>query len=267
MYIRLIILFCIVFKTFDSHAQKTWELEVFGGASGYVGDLNPDKIYKVTDPAYGFAVKRNFGGTWSAGLNVIQGRIQANDADADNAYQRSRNLSFYSPITEISAMVEFNFLNYLPGIPYTIYHHRITPFIFAGVGGVFFSPQTTYQGETYDLPKFQTEGAPYKTYALTIPYGVGVKYNVTGCWTLLLKIGYRTAFTDYLDDVSGRYPTTVLNATAAALADRSGEVNGGVNIGVPGTQRGDFRQRDTYMFVGFGVSYNLVSKKCFSFTE
>lgn len=261
-----IIFFCILFKSIASSAQ-TWEIEANGGATGYVGDLNPIKIYKLTDPAYGFAIKRNFSGTWSAGLNILQGKIQASDADSDNAWQRKRNLSFFSPITEVAAIVEFNFLTYLPGIRYTIEHHRITPFLFTGVGGVLFSPRAMYNGEEYQLASSQTEGVAYPLYALSIPYGVGVKYNPKGNWTFLFKIGYRTAFTDYLDDVSDRYSSSQANSMSAIFRDRSGEIDGGNNIGVVGYQRGDFRKKDTYMFIGFGISYNLVSSKCFSFKE
>jgi hypothetical protein len=46
------------------------------------------------------------------------------------------------------------------------------------------------------------------------------------------------------------------------LSDRSGEVTG-IYTGVPNTQRGDFRKRDTYMFVGIGITYTFVSQKCF----
>ena len=264
----LIIVFVFFLKTFNSSAQ-TWEVEASVGAMGYVGDINPVKIYKVTDPALGIAVKRNFNGTWSAGVNLLLGKIRAKDSDSDSEYQRLRNLSFYSPITEVSTLVEFNFLNYIPGIRYTIEHHKITPFLFIGIGGVFFSPRASYNGAEYDLQTYRTESAEYPLYALTIPYGAGVKYNYHSNWSLLFKIGYRTVLTDYLDDVSEHYylPVNPSNEIATALRDRSGEVNGGVNVGVSGAQRGDLRKYDNYLFIGFGISYNFVSRKCFTFDK
>ena len=41
------------------------------------------------------------------------------------------------------------------------------------------------------------------------------------------------------------------------LSDRSAG-----KIGVPGTQRGDFRKKDSYLFVGITLSYTFVSQKC-----
>lgn len=259
-------LFVIILSVISCAAQ-TWEAEVFGGAAGYVGDINPVRVYKVTDPAYGVAFKRNFDGFWSASLNIIHGKIQGSDANSTSAYQRARNLSFFSPITEISTMAEFNFFNYLPGTERPVNHHLVTPFLFVGIGGVFFSPKTTYNGVEYELQPYQTEGVLYPLSSLIIPYGAGVKYNIKRNWTVLFKIGYRLTFTDYLDDVAGRYSATVINGTAAALRDRSGEVNGGHNIGVIGTQRGDLRGNDAYMFAGFGISYTFVSHSCFTFQK
>ena len=141
---------------------------------------------------------------------------------------------------------------------------RYSPFLFAGVGGVHFNPKTNLYGTEYELPQYATESADlsdkYKKYAITIPYGAGVKYNISGNWNLVGELGYRTAFTDYLDDVSGKYPDLINldpNDIKRDLTDPSNP-----KIGVPGTQRGDFRKRDTYMFGGFSLTYTFVSRKC-----
>lgn len=262
-----VIFVVVLLSAVDCFAQ-TWEAELFGGASGYMGDINSVRVYKVTDPAYGVAMKRNFDGFWSASINGIRGRIQGNDADSPSAYQRARNLSFFSSITEVSAMVEFNFFNYLPGTEHAINHHRVTPFLFAGIGGVFFSPKTIYKGSEYELQPYQTEGVLYSLSSFSIPYGAGVKYNIKSNWSVAFKIGYRLTLTDYLDDVSGKYSASVINGTAALFRDRSGEIDGSViNRGVPGTQRGDLRGTDAYFFTGFGISYTFVNHRCFSFQE
>jgi hypothetical protein len=63
-----------------------------------------------------------------------------------------------------------------------------------------------------------------------------------------------------LDDVSGVYPdrTKLQSVLSAALSDRS--VN---HTGIVGTQRGDLRPRDTYMFAGFSISYTFITQKCY----
>jgi hypothetical protein len=111
-----------------------------------------------------------------------------------------------------------------------------------------------------------TEGQtkPYASMALVIPYGAGVKYNFSSSWNIMFNAGYRYVKSDYLDDVSTQYAdkSKFTNPLAAALSDRSGERTG-VYIGTPGTQRGDFRGHDTYLFVGFTLSFTFLTTNCY----
>ena len=249
---------------------QTWEAGVFMGGSGYMGDINPTKPYKVNNLAYGAHIKRNFDGYWALKFNLMHGKIQADDAESSNEYQQQRNLNFYSPLTEASLQVEFNFFNYMAGDTHAFNTKKITPYIFTGIGGILFNPKTIYNGKEYELRLYSTEGQDipnsYKNYALAIPYGAGIKYNVAHNWSLIGEAGYRTAFTDYLDDVSGKYPGySNPDPANLAISDRKNLSNRAINnpeIGVPGTQRGDYRKRDTYMFVGISLTYTFVSQKC-----
>ncbi|HEY0771620.1 MAG TPA: DUF6089 family protein [Sphingobacteriaceae bacterium] len=242
-------------------SAQSWEIGGFAGSSGYMGDINPSDPTKFTDLAFGAQVKRNIDPYWSFKFSAMHGKIQANDAKSANDYQRQRNLSFYSDITEAGVQTEFNFFNYIPGVS----KKKFTPYLFAGIAGVLFNPKTTYNGREYQLADYDTEGVDYKTYAIAVPYGTGIKYNITRNWNLIGEIGYRTAFTDYLDDISMIYPdkNNLINNDARALSDRSGE-NSGVYYGAAGTQRGDFRKRDTYMFAGISLTYTFVSQKCYT---
>ena len=258
---KFLLFLSLVFISFDLQAQ-TWELGGFAGGSAYMGDLNPSNPVKVSGVALGAFVKRNFDGYLSAKLGYTFGQISGADNTSSNAQTRARNLSFVTQLSEFSMIGEFNFFKYIPEAG----ENRYTPFIFLGVGVVGYNPQAVYQGQTYDLRPLMTEGQskPYPKMAFAIPYGVGVKYNFSGKWNFIADIGYRNPTTDYLDDVSGKYPdpAKLPSDLARALSDRSGE-NTGVYIGVPGTQRGDMRPRDTYMFVGFSISFTFVTSKCY----
>ncbi len=264
--LRGFFLFLLVFNLRTVSAQS-WDVGVFAGGAGYMGDLNPVKPYKVNNIAYGVLVRRNFDGYWSLKFSLLHGKISAADSLSDNDQQKTRNLSFFTPLTEAGLQLEFNFFNYIPSLS----RKKYSPYLFAGGGLVLFNPKTKYRGETYELNPLSTEGQsqdnPYRRYALTIPYGAGIKYNIFRNWTVGAEIGYRTTFTDYLDDVSGRYynfsgldPSVPENAIRIALADRSPEK--GYPANTPGTQRGDFRMRDTYFFTGFTLTYTFLSGKC-----
>ncbi|WP_017258375.1 type IX secretion system protein PorG [Pedobacter arcticus] len=260
-FIKVFILFVLI-STNVAYAQ-TWEVGVTGGAMGYMGDLNQNGILKLNHPAFGFVVKRNFDSNWALRVSALQGKISDDESKSKYQQEIDRNLSFYSPITEGNVLVEFNFFDY--GFEY--HQKRFTPFLFAGVALTGFNPKTDYKGSTYELKYYKTEGQPeeYKTITYSIPFGAGVKYNFGRYLNLVGEIGYRNTSTDYLDDVSGVYPAITSmqendpNKTALRfdLSDRS--VN---KIGVPGTQRGDFRKKDSYLFVGITLSYTFVSQKC-----
>lgn len=258
---KLISFLFLLFISLSLRAQ-TWEVGGFAGGAAYMGDLNQYNPVKISGFAAGAFVKRNLDGYFSVKLNYTFGHIGGADSTSSNPQYRQRNLSFSTQLNELSLIGEFNFLKYIPEAG----QNRYTPFIYVGAGVVGYNPQANYQGKTYDLRPLMTEGQskPYSKLALTMPYGVGFKYNFSGTWNLIADIGYRNPHTDYLDDVSGNYPvkSKLPNDLSRTLSDRSGE-NTGNYIGSPGTQRGDYRAKDTYMFVGFSISYTFVSSKCY----
>lgn len=262
--IRLLVLFLMTMAVEKSAAQS-WDVGMLAGGAGYMGDLNPDKPYVMNNLAYGLFVARDFDGNWLLKLSVTHGKISAADSNSHNPAQIERNLSFFSPVTEISGRLEFNFFNYIPAVS----RKRYTPYIFAGGGLVLFNPKArSPEGDVVELNPLGTEQSQldiygtYRKYAITVPFGAGIKYNVASVWSLGFELGYRTAFTDYLDDVSGRYPDfsrldrNEENQLRLEMSDRS------VLRNAPWTQRGDFRPRDSYFFTGITLTYTFLSRKC-----
>ncbi|MEJ7691922.1 DUF6089 family protein [Daejeonella sp.] len=260
---RLILIICFFSQSYIALSQ-TWEAGVSAGAAGYMGDLNPVKPYTFTDPVFGGQIKRNFNGHWSAKVGFMSCTIQGDDAKSSNGYQIDRNLQFRTALSELSLQAELNLFNYLPGGLPGFGSRRFSPYLFTGVGALAFNPVADYNGSEVELHPLQTEGVDYKKQALSAIYGAGVKYNLSGNWNIIGELGYRTAFTDYLDDVSARYPDFAANPPASpttpALSDRSLSQSGS-----PGVQRGDFRPRDTYMFTAISLTYTFVSIKCPTF--
>lgn len=241
---------------------QTWEVGAFGGAAGYIGDLNQRTLVKPSGPAAAVFVQRNLNPYLSLKLNLAYGKIAGADSVSNTQQFRDRNLSFHTQLTELSFIGEFNFMKYTPGAMDG--EHRFTPYVYFGGGVVKYDPQADYLGQTYDLRSRMTEGVAYPSMAIVIPYGAGVKYNFTGSWNIMFSAGYRYARTDYLDDVSGLYlsKSSFSDPVTAALADRSGE-HTGIYKGVAGTQRGDLRGHDNYLFVGFTLSFTFVTSNCY----
>lgn len=252
----------MLFGSLSAKAQ-TWEVGITGGALCYMGDLNQNNFHQFNHPAVGFSVKRNLDSYWALKLALFTGKISADESKSPYQQERNRNLSFFSPLTEGSLQVEFNFFDY----GFDFMQKRFTPYLYSGIALTGFNPKTTYKGSTYELKYYRTEGQvnQYSTITYSFPIGAGVKFNFGHYFNISAEFGARNVSTDYLDDVSGYYPDPSLlqdnspekTALRLALSDRS--IN---KIGVPGTQRGDFRKKDSYLFVGITLSYTFVSQKC-----
>lgn len=260
---KFLLLILLVFSHSLVKAQEgTWELGVMGGGAGYMGDLNQNNPLQISGFSGGAYAKRNFNQYLGVRLNYTYGQVKAKDSESSDAQFRERNLAFKTSLNEVSALIDFNFFNFNLGGG----TKQFTPYLFTGAGLVIFKPTFKYDGETFRLDRISTEGQEngYKNAVLTIPYGVGLRYNYKDTWSLFSEIGYRTPLTDYIDDVSGLYP-----AVQKVVGSGSNQYNFSDpslhQSGVPGTQRGDFRKRDTYLFVSVGISFTFVSSKCYSF--
>ncbi len=261
-------LLIVSLMVWSANAQE-WEFGLQGGASGYMGDLNPENPLAFNDWAAGAFVKYNFNHTWGLRGNFAYANIFAYDAESRIQQRRDRDLGFFGDVKEASLLVDFNFFKWLPQRGRIVY----TPYIFAGIGGIDFNPKQylviggdvqkialrDWQTEYDDADNFE----PYGRYAFSIPFGAGFKYNLRGSWSVGIELGYRLTLTDYLDDVSGNYgtlPPDITSQTDQAIW-RDLAYGGSSNL-VPGTQRGDGRPYDSFMTVGLTVSYTLFKGGC-----
>ncbi len=250
-------------------SPKSTEVGIFLGASYYTGDLNPSGHFnRFVKPAGGLLYRINFNSRMSVKAIASYGSVQGDDAYSRSDAHKNRNLSFKSNIMEFAVEGELNFL------PFSIGSKKLainTPYVFAGLAVYRFNPQALYNGQWYKLQPIGTEGQgsafnSSKTYSLTqfsIPFGVGVKVNVSRNIGINFEWGLRRTFTDYLDDVSGRYVDPTLLASekgpvAAALSDRSITQDG---TGNTGRQRGNSFTNDWYSFAGIMITYKMKNKE------
>ena len=242
-------------------ATAQLQLGVFGGLSNYQGDLT-DKLYKNSKGAFGITA----GYQLSNRINLRAGITIAGISGADSLTKQDdlklRNLSFQSPIHEFSLIGEFN--------SFDMSVKRWSPYVFAGIAIYRFNPYTyDRNGNKVFLQPLSTEGQglpgysakPYGRTQLALPFGGGIKYNISEKIRLALEVGLRKTFTDYLDDVSGNYadPMDLLNnkgQLAYDLSYRGDELPGGdPTYPTKGDTRGGSKYKDYYYFSGLHISY------------
>ena len=242
-----------------------------GGVSYYMGDLNPETPFKKVLPAGGAFYRYNFNERLSARGTFTVGYLMGDDSDSKVQSQLDRNLQFESWLFEFSITGEFNFFKYAPGDM----THFITPFLFGGVSIFNFNPRAeASDGNMYELQPLGTEGQgtvaypDRKKYALTtaaIPFGLGLKLNISKTFSVGLEWGMRYTFTDYLDDVSGAYADPkVIRSERGDIAHELSNQSNLLDETLEGRQRGNSKTNDWYSFALITLSMNLKARpaKC-----
>jgi len=262
-----ITLFFFLTFSLQGFTQKGYELGGFIGISNYIGDINPDFSLKTPSPAFAAIARYNFNTRTSLRLDLGAGRLAGRDSLSENAFQKSRNLSFRTDYIDASFGFEFNFFNLVHGSR----EDYFTPYLFGGLALAYYNPKAKLDDQWYALRYLGTEGqhvgSEYAQIAAGVTYGFGIKMDFNDVWSFNAELAVRQLGTDYLDDVSGVYPNmNELEArhgeTAVRLSDRSGELGIDPPIGAPGRQRGDSDGKDLYYSFRVGLVYYIGFVQC-----
>jgi hypothetical protein len=265
---NLVYTFIVALGLNTTATAQDYDLGGFVGASFYNGELYPGldngflNAFRGFRPAIGGLARYNFNPHLSLRGNLNFGYVAGYDAYGNKGTPREpRNLSFHSPLLELSALVEVNLMKYVAGSK----SYKVAPYVFAGVGGFYFSPHAYKDGTKYSLRPLVTEpGKSYSPVSLAIPAGIGIKYNIRNDWTLGFEVGWRKTFTDYLDDVSTFYPTSAYVVTSTSSIDDQMSNRSGQTVAAT-SKRGNPDTKDSYYFVGFTIYKTIRKYNCNDF--
>ena len=147
-----------------------------------------------------------------------------------------------------------------------------SPYVTAGIAVFKFQPQAAGFGDLRSLST-EGEGLPEypnsKIYSLTqisIPFGVGVKFIPFKRLIIGAEIGWRKTFTDYIDDVSGYYPSPAILLAEKGIASVKASNRSSYkypNNDPTNQVRGNPQNKDWYCIVAINVSY-AIYYNCFS---
>jgi len=204
--IVLSVVLCLVFL--NSQGQSFYKrsyttqlvLSAGTGTASYFGDLIDDGKYNFR-PSLSAGVRYSFYDRFSVGGDITYFRLAG--IDANYPTKARRNLSFKSNNVELNGTLRIALFKSSA----RFYMRRtVNPYIYGGVGLLWFQPRAEYEGKNYNLRSLETEGIRYSPFVLNFPAGVGVKFKLNAFIDITLDGGYRWALTDYLDDVSSEYP-------------------------------------------------------------
>jgi hypothetical protein len=224
----LVVFFFIVFGSFKSLGQ-IHEIGIYAGGSNFIGDIGATKYISPNQPAVGGIYKWNRSPRHSFRISLIATDLEGLDSESDDPRRKQRDYSFKNNIVELSAGIEFTFLDFnLHEVG-----NKSTPYLFTGIS---FANFENYYFNNGGVRVYENTNSN----AYGIPMVLGFKTTITEKLIFAIEIGARYTFTDELD---GSVPDT------KNLID---------NYSIGNTNNNDW-----YVFTGATITYTFGRKPCY----
>ena len=167
---------------------QIYEVGVFVGGSNFIGDVGATNYISPNQGAFGAIVKWNRSPRHSFRASVIFSDLEGIDGKSDDPRRVQRGYSFNTSILEISAGMEFTFLDF--DLHST--EKKGTPYLYTGI--TMANHDNFYFDQTGELTPENTD-----SWAYGIPMVLGYKLNMTNHVILAAEVGARYTFSDELD--------------------------------------------------------------------
>lgn len=227
---RYLILFLLSMFFIQPGQSQIYEVGVFVGGSNFIGDVGATNYISPNQTAFGAIFKWNRSARHSLRASLIYSNIEGLDSKSDDPRRLERGYSFDNSLLEISAGMEFTFLDFDQHDG----DNKITPYLYTGLSmanhdNYFFSPSGVYTSEDTS------------SWAYGIPMILGVKTTFLDNFILGFEIGARYTFSDELD---GSVPDAQYRKNYSF---------------------GNTNSNDWYVFSGFTLTYTFGIKPCFCY--
>lgn len=222
--------------------------------STYYGDLKDDSDVIDAKPSLSLGLMTSLSRVVYLRSEFSWVTLSGRDEESTTEGKIGRNLSFTSSNFEFNVSGVFNLI---PARGRFYQRPNYNLYGFVGLGGLYFNPKATLEGQKHALQPLQTEGVKYSRFAFVIPFGFGAKAKLSPFVNLAIEAGWRKTFTDYIDDVSTKYVdnASFTDPIARQLADRRPEID--LPVFAAGKKRGDPSNKDVYMLLSVKIEYYL----------
>jgi hypothetical protein len=309
--INIIVVIQCFFSYFEGVSQKKYRpktnmnfstVSLGTGSSHFYGDVGSLQNIKSVRWNISCSYTHTLSSKIHIGISASFIRLSGDDFYANNDMEFIRNLHFRNDLKQIATFIEYHPLDYTTDFRKRL---NLSPYVLIGIGYYSHNPLAKFplnlgSEQWTNLEPYHTEGQgintiypePYKLSGITIPSGIGLRYQYKENIDFSFEVIYHTVFTDYLDDVSGIYPNTGLftNQIGVALSNRSREPTA-ANIGVDrspriikylndnnlpniypfnssnssfgaiGTNRGSIEGNDAYITTNIKIQFLIPNKK------
>ncbi len=187
-----------------------WQIGANVGFLVYQGDLTPFRFgsYKTITPTFGINITKILTPSFKLRTSFSLGQIKGDESKyVIPAFRQQRNLSFSTPVAEISEILVWNFLENGEDLNYKLF----SPYIFAGIGVNFLNINRNSSNINPDFLLNEPQAAiglaqDLKTTLpnsiLVLPVGFGIEFFLSPTISLNAEFNFRYTRTDYIDGFS-----------------------------------------------------------------
>lgn len=162
------------------NAQNKRDVGFQAGTTYYYGDFNKNQPLYQPSPAIGVIFRYNYNRYYSIRGSLSHGSLKGSYS-GNEVLPSITKTSFDVSVTNLEAMIEFNFVEINPN---NITHAKqVTPYINIGIGGALISDYIT----------------------ANIPFSAGIKYTPGKRHTLAFEWRFHKTFTDNVDSYNAPY--------------------------------------------------------------
>jgi hypothetical protein len=221
--ISFIILF--ILSCFYAYSQQTADIGIHLAAATYWGDIESVDNTKSVTPVVGVLGRWNFNKRLAVRGQLLTGNLKAIGSFSNSnlaqsgerinpeeyALDLTQIYNFSRSFQSVEALFEFNFRNYKLG---STSKEMFTPFVSVGLGAFYsrasrvgtfvLMPFETFPGSGLYQPYLDAEFDKTNNsdaMSLTIPVGVGIKFNITKRLGGIIELIARKTFTDNIDNL------------------------------------------------------------------
>lgn len=221
-----IALFLAAWCSLSVKAQYNWDYGIHIGGANYLGEFGGkeqprrDFIWDLkmnqTRWCVGGFARRKINRLISVNGGLLYFRLQGADIHSQNPARVGRNLNFRNDMLEAYLRGEFTIFadNDLGGRGRYKTDFRL--FGYVGIAAFYHNPKGQYEGpndpvtglgngDWVSLRPLQTELQEYSNIGMAVPVGVGFHFTKRRRHRFGWDFGWRTTFTDYIDDASTTY--------------------------------------------------------------
>ena len=197
MYKRIILISIIfVLGIVQAMAQRSLELGLGMGISLYQGDITENYIqYNGHKRIYSAFFRYNFSPHFSVQGTFTRGILGASDFYSQTRFDRG--WSFSADINEAVVTGQFFFLNQFATSRNGESAFLFSPYLLLGIG--YSKIDATFVDRFQ--PDLSYSHPEDKDLFLVVPFGGGIRGELSPSFKLGIEVGIRPTFSDYLDDV------------------------------------------------------------------